>query len=195
MIATALTFRGASNINDSSKATSVRVLDCQHLASSKFAPSLDVKTLTSPGAYAQSTFNPSATRREFKTPVQVTPWTPRPRRMNNSLQNPAQFLYINKPRGSHKWKHKNSQPHTLSSCLAAARAPLEISVRLQRQARQSKTCTNSQIHQREPAAQRMPENLRDCLLNKCCSRWLHQKLHTAVNLLRPPEGQKKMQRI
>jgi hypothetical protein len=74
---TALTFRGASNMNDSSNATSVRVLDCQHFDSSKFEPSLDVKTLTSPGAYAQFTFKPEATRREFKTPVQVTPWTAR----------------------------------------------------------------------------------------------------------------------
>ena len=75
MIATALTFRGVSNMKDSSKATSERVLDCQHFASSKLEPSLDVKILTSPGAYAQSTFKPDANRREFKTPVQVTPWT------------------------------------------------------------------------------------------------------------------------
>ena len=47
---TALTVLGASNINDSSYATSERVLDCQHLASSKFAPSLEVRTFTCPGA-------------------------------------------------------------------------------------------------------------------------------------------------
>ena len=71
---TALTLLGVSNMNDSSNATSPRVLDCQHLASSKFAQSLEVKILTSPGAYAQSTFTPKATRRELRTPVHVTPY-------------------------------------------------------------------------------------------------------------------------
>ena len=50
-----------------------RELDCQHFASSKFAPSLDVRIFTSPGAYAQSTLTPRATRRELSTPVHVTP--------------------------------------------------------------------------------------------------------------------------
>ena len=62
-------------MKDPSNATSPRVLDCQHFASSKFAPSLDVKTLTSPRAYAQSAFKPNAARREFRTPVHVTPHT------------------------------------------------------------------------------------------------------------------------
>jgi len=45
-----------------------------HLAPSKFAPLLDVKALTSPGAYyAQSTSKPNATRQDFRTPVPTTP--------------------------------------------------------------------------------------------------------------------------
>jgi hypothetical protein len=72
LIVTAFTFNGASNITDSTYATSALVLGCQHRASSKFAPSLLVKIFTSPGLYAQSIFNPKAVRREFKTPVHVT---------------------------------------------------------------------------------------------------------------------------
>ena len=60
-------------MKDSSKATSFRELDCQHLTSSKFAPSLEARTLTSPAAYAQFTLTPKATRREFNLPVHVTP--------------------------------------------------------------------------------------------------------------------------
>ena len=60
---TAFTVLGVSNMKDSSNATSVRVLDCQHLASSKLAPSLEVSTLTCPGAYAQSTLRPVASSR------------------------------------------------------------------------------------------------------------------------------------
>ena len=73
-IVTAFTFLGASNIKVCSNAASERVLGCQHLASSKFAPSLDVKTLTSPGEYAQSTLTPKATRRECNVPVHVAPY-------------------------------------------------------------------------------------------------------------------------
>ena len=74
-IVTAFTFLGASNIKVCSNAASERVLGCQHLASSKFEPSLDVKTLTSPGEYAQSTLTPKATRRECNVPVHVAPET------------------------------------------------------------------------------------------------------------------------
>ena len=63
MIVTAFTIRGVSNMKDSSYATSARVLDCQHLASSKFAPSLEVSTFTCPGAYAQSTLRPVVSSR------------------------------------------------------------------------------------------------------------------------------------
>jgi len=56
---TAFTTRGASNIKDSSNATSVRVLDCQHFASSKFAPSPDVRIFTCPGEYAHETWRPA----------------------------------------------------------------------------------------------------------------------------------------
>jgi len=72
LIVTAFTFNGASNINDSTYATSALALGCQHRASSKFAPSLLVNIFTSPGLYAQSIFNPKALRREFNTPVHVT---------------------------------------------------------------------------------------------------------------------------
>ena len=49
-IVTAFTVLGASNMKDSSYATSVRALVCQHLLSSKFEPSLEVRTFTCPGA-------------------------------------------------------------------------------------------------------------------------------------------------
>ena len=48
--ATAFTLRGASNMNDSSNAASPRPVGCQHFASSKLAPSLEVMIFTSPGA-------------------------------------------------------------------------------------------------------------------------------------------------
>ena len=72
LIATAFTFNGASNMNDSTYATSALELGCQHCASSKFAPSLLVNIFTSPGLYAQSIFKPKALRREFNSPVHVT---------------------------------------------------------------------------------------------------------------------------
>jgi len=48
-IVTAFTVLAVSNMNASSYATSERVLACQHFASSKFAPSLEVNILTCPG--------------------------------------------------------------------------------------------------------------------------------------------------
>ena len=49
LIVTAFTFNGASNMNDSTYATSALALGCQHWASSKLAPSLLVNIFTSPG--------------------------------------------------------------------------------------------------------------------------------------------------
>ena len=73
VMAMAFTPRGASNMKDSSNAASWRPAGCQHFASSKFPPSLEVMIFTSPGAYAQSTLTPTAVRREFRTPVHATP--------------------------------------------------------------------------------------------------------------------------
>jgi len=59
-------------MTDSSYDTSVRGLDRQHWASSKFAPSALVNIFISPGPYAQSIFMPTAFRRAFNIPIQLT---------------------------------------------------------------------------------------------------------------------------
>lgn len=58
----AFTFLTESNIKVSSYATSGLELDAQHFASSKLEPSLDVRILTWPGAYAQSILRPRGER-------------------------------------------------------------------------------------------------------------------------------------
>ena len=129
-IDTAFTLLGASNIKDSSNATSVRVLDCQHLASSKLAPSLDVKTFTSLGAYAQSTFKPSATRREFKTPVQVTPWTAKRCEIKITRSPRSAMRGVaarSAPTSLMALTCAASQPRALPRCLTAAGAPVGTS--------------------------------------------------------------------
>jgi hypothetical protein len=129
---TALTVLGAANMNDSSNATSVRVLVCQHLASSKFAPSLDVRIFTSPGAYAQSTLTPRALRREFAIPVHVTPSTEATNSANartHFAQAPSEHTSPIQTQAHARAntvacaRHRESQPFALRGGVAAARAP------------------------------------------------------------------------
>ena len=134
---TALTVLGAANMNDSSNATSVRVLVCQHLASSKFEPSLDVRIFTSPGAYAQSTLTPRALRREFTIPVHVTPST----RATNSAnaqphfaQAPSEHTSPNQTPGTH------ARSNTVFVCLAQEVSALRFA---RRHGCRSSTCTHT----------------------------------------------------
>ena len=181
-------------MKDSSNATSPRVLDCQHLASSKFAPSLDVKTLTSPGAYAQSTFKPHATRREFRTPVHVTPCCiasscrlrgrARGRARSPETKSNVFGTWAALPGPT----YIASQPRALTRCLATTGTPSPETHnhhRLQRCPSACLLCASSQIHWRGLAAQQRLGNLPDCLLNTCCSRWRRQMPHTAAAQLLP----------
>ena len=191
---TALTVLGAANMNDSSNATSVRVLVCQHLASSKFEPSLDVRIFTSPGAYAQSTLTPRALRREFTIPVHVTPST----RATNSANArphvaqaaPSEHTNPNQTPGTHArsntvfvcfW-HKKSQLFAVRGGMAAARAPAHAQ-------RNSKTpgipsrrehAANSRCHLTTPAVLRMLAIPPDCLPSMCCWRYRRRMPHIAA---------------
>merc|ERR1719499_2241961 len=70
-----LTARTPSNMTVSSYDTSLRDVGRQHATSSKLPPSPLASNLNSPGPYAQFNFTPTALRRAFKTPAQVTTWS------------------------------------------------------------------------------------------------------------------------
>jgi hypothetical protein len=198
-----LTFRGSSNIKDSSKATSFRELDCQHLTSSKLAPSLDVKTFTSPGEYAQFTFTPKATRRECKMPVQVTPQR-RGHGKTRTTNKPARasrkrIMQLHIPRSLCFATHACAIKHLSTVLCPTEWLPLE---HLTANTNSTKTWipthsfqkrfANIQNHQKVLAVRRRRENQLNCPLNKCCWRWQHQTLHIAV--LQLPEAPAEMTR-
>lgn len=172
-MATAFTPRGASNMKDSSNAASFRPACCQHFASSKLAPSLEVIIFTCPGAYAQSTFKPKATRREFKRPVHVTPFAQTPNR--TAFKGVASCASAQRKCRSHRCPHHGCRSSTwarMQMCMLTLVGNLHEAI-------DESWSANSQSHPTRLAGPRKLTTLPSCLQSMCWWRWRHRRPHIA----------------